>query len=165
MLTLRPATAEEIPWIMGVEADPAYAPYIVSWERERHEQALADPRFRYRVAVTEQIPRAGFAILILDQPAPGQVYLQRLAILAPGQGLGRRFMDGLCQELFADPAHPRLWLHVFPDNLRGLGFYQALGFQRAPEGDKPLHHHGRCREALAMELTATAFFQKILSES
>lgn len=152
-LTSRPATPDDIPWIMAVEQDPAFSPYIVSWERERHERALADPRFLYRIAATPEQSRIGFAILIQNEPSPGQVYLQRLAIFTPGQGLGRRFLNLILQELFVH--HHRLWLNIFPDNRRGRDFYQALGLVVIPGATNPLFHHGHWRDALVMEILSS----------
>lgn len=151
-LTQRPATPEDLPWIISMELDPAFSPYITSWSLEQHERSLADPCFRYRVVVAPPASRVGFAILIMGNPTPGQVYLQRLAILHPGQGLGRRFLELLCQELFADTATERLWLHVFPNNQRGQALYQSMGFHLVAGATDPHHPNKRYRDALVMEL-------------
>lgn len=126
-VSLSVGTGADIPFVMATERLPGYGELVGRWERERHEAALADPRFRYLVAIVEDEP-AGFAILEGWGDNAHAVLIRRLAIARPGAGLGRAFVSAIADAVFTQtPAH-RLHLGHFPENERAHRAYAAAGF-------------------------------------
>lgn len=75
---------------------------------------------------------AGFAIL-RDWASPERVtLLKRIAASKPGNGVGRALLRAVIEKVFLDTEAHRLWLGVFPENLRARRAYEAAGF--VPEG-------------------------------
>lgn len=125
--TIRPATPEDIPFLMGTERLPGYEWVVGRWSEEQHRAALADPAQACFVGEATGQP-FGFAILQhLDDPF-GNVLLKRIAVREPGGGFGRSLLEAVSAWTFARPRAHRLWLTVAPHNGRGHRLYASLGF-------------------------------------
>ncbi|HEY8382092.1 MAG TPA: GNAT family N-acetyltransferase [Microvirga sp.] len=125
--TIRPATPDDIPFIMGTERLPGYEWVVGRWTEEQHRAALADPAQACFVGEAAGRP-FGFAILQhLDDPW-GNVLLKRIAVREPGGGFGRSLMEAVSAWTFAQPRSHRLWLTVAPRNERGHKLYANVGF-------------------------------------
>lgn len=108
-----------------------YDAVVGRWEEERHRAAMADLRHAYFVGREDSEP-TGFAIL-RDWASPERVtLLKRIAVSAPGQGRGRQLLRAVVGRVFEETDTFRLWLGVFPENLRARRAYEAVGF--TPEG-------------------------------
>ena len=117
---------------MAVERIPGHDAYINLWTAEEHAAALAGPNHAYLIVDGPEGARAGFAILSDLRDPHGNICLKRIAMAAPGGGLGAPFLRDVTAWTFREtPAH-RLWLYVVATNDRARHVYRARGF--AEEG-------------------------------
>ncbi|MGO4450725.1 GNAT family N-acetyltransferase [Phyllobacterium sp. TAF24] len=125
------ATESDLPVILRAERLDGYDAVVGRWDEERHRLALADEKHRYFIAKdADEI--VGFAI-VRDWSSPDRVSLiKRIAMLKPGQGYGRRFLQSVLDRIFIETDAHRVWLGVFPENIRARRAYIAAGF--IPEG-------------------------------
>ncbi|WP_376095135.1 GNAT family N-acetyltransferase [Roseomonas sp. CCTCC AB2023176] len=131
MIAIARATPENLPFILATERLPGYDALVGRWDEARHREALAAPHFAYFIARRDGAP-VGFAIL-RDWNAPERVTkVQRIAVSDPGAGTGRALLRAVADAAFTETLVHRLWLGVFPDNLRAQRAYAAVGF--VPEG-------------------------------
>lgn len=124
---LRPATPGDLDFILAQESRADFADYIYSWPREQHLQALENPDYRYLVAEDE----AGLCayVMLCGLAAPERsIELKRIAVAAPGRGLGKTILRAVIREAFESLDAQRLWLDVFADNPRARAAYRAVGF-------------------------------------
>ncbi|WP_431302660.1 GNAT family N-acetyltransferase [Sediminicoccus sp. BL-A-41-H5] len=126
-LTLRRATEADLPFVMATERREGYDALVGRWDEARHRAALRDGRHAHLLGQAGAEP-IGFAIL-RDWASEERVTLiKRIAVAAPGQGWGRLLLSHVVEAAFREtPAH-RLWLGVFPENLRARRAYEAVGF-------------------------------------
>jgi len=130
-LSVSRADASAIPFIMATERTDGFDQFVGRWDEAKHRAALADGRHAYFIAQQNGAP-VGFAIL-RDWASPERVTLvKRIAVGAPGQGRGRALLATVVDAVFRETDAWRLWLGVFPDNVRAQKSYTAVGFQ--PEG-------------------------------
>lgn len=54
--------------------------------------------------------------------------VKRVAVITPGEGIGRTLMTALVDRVFRETDVWRLWLGHFPENLRAHRAYLACGF-------------------------------------
>jgi RimJ/RimL family protein N-acetyltransferase len=126
-LSLVRATISDLPYILATERKEGYEEFVGRWSEEKHRRALEDGHHAYFVGQVDKEP-VGFAIL-RDWASPEQVILlKRIAVSRPGQGLGKRLLAALVERVFWETDAHRLWLGVFPDNLRARRAYEAVGF-------------------------------------
>ncbi len=120
-----------IPFIMATERTPAFEDLVGRWDEARHRAALRDGRHVYFVARRGDAA-VGFAIL-RDWDSPERVTLvKRMAVSFPGHGYGRLLLSSVVTAAFEKTDAWRLWLGVFPENIRARRAYEAAGFR--PEG-------------------------------
>lgn len=127
-MELIPAAEADIPFLMATERLPGYDAFLGRWDEARHLAALADARFAYFIA-WQGGERIGFTILRDWNTADRVTYIQRMALVSPGQGLGKDLLTQVVDAVFRETAAQRLWLHVFPDNPRARRAYEVAGFQ------------------------------------
>lgn len=128
----RLATPADLPFVMAVERVPGHDAYINLWTEEQHASALAGPDHAYLIATGPDGQPAGFAILSDRRDPHGNLCLKRIAMAAPGRGLGAPFLRGVAAWTFRRTAAHRLWLYVVATNDRARHVYRAQGF--AEEG-------------------------------
>ena len=150
-LKLRRATAADIPFIMTTERLEGYGELVGRWEADRHLAALDDGRHAYFIAMSEGVP-AGFAILRDWASAERVTLVKRVAIARPGQGFGTAMMRALVAEVFGATDAYRLWIGVFPDNLRARRAYEAVGFQAEGVARGSAFFHGEHRDELILAI-------------
>lgn len=127
MIALAPATEADIGFIMAAERQPGYEAHVGRWDEVRHRAAMADGRHAYFIAHHDGQP-IGFAI-IRDWGSPERVAMvKRVAVIQPGQGIGRQVMQALLDRVFGETDAWRLWLGHFPENARAHRAYLACGF-------------------------------------
>jgi RimJ/RimL family protein N-acetyltransferase len=123
--------ATAIPFIMSTERTDGFADLVGRWDEARHRAALGDGRHAYFIARVGGEP-VGFAIL-RDWASPERVTLvKRIAVARPGLGYGRTLLGKIVTAAFQETDAWRLWLGVFPENVRAQKSYAAVGFR--PEG-------------------------------
>jgi RimJ/RimL family protein N-acetyltransferase len=120
-----------IPFIMATERTAGFEQLVGRWEETQHRSALADGRHAYFVGYDGSEP-IGFAIL-RDWASRERVTLvKRIAVSRPGIGHGRTLLAKAVDVLFKETDAWRVWLGVFPENIRARRAYEAVGFR--PEG-------------------------------
>ena len=135
--TLRRAEIADLDAIMALERRPGYEALVGRSSRAEHEDRLASPRNAYLLGFLESENPLGFAILRNLDNAHGNLYLQRVAVDAPGRGRGTRFLAAVIDWAFAETQAHRFHLDCFVDNFRARRVYEKLG----------LTHDGILREA------------------
>jgi RimJ/RimL family protein N-acetyltransferase len=127
MITLRPALADDLPYIMELEERFNAQGYVLRDSLETHRERLASPDARYFIGLRDRVP-AGFVILRGFAGLHRSVEVKRLAAADPGQGIGREMLRLAVGAAFAHPDTHRVWLDVYPENERARRAYRALGF-------------------------------------
>ena len=136
-MTLRRAENADLDAVMALERRPGYEALVGRSPRAEHENMLASPRHAYLLGFLESEVPIAFAILRdLDNPH-GNLYLQRVAVDAPGQGRGVQFLTAVIDWTFAETSAHRFYLDCFLENSRARRAYEKLG----------LTHDGILREA------------------
>ncbi len=145
LVRVRKAQVRDLPFIMQTERLPGYDWFVGRWDEMRHREAMADVNNAYLIGEDEAGASIGFAILRqLDDPDLN-IYLQRVAVAAPGRGLGRDFLRRITDWAFAETSAFRFWLLMKDGNARADHVYRSLGFieegrlrqtQIAPDGTR-----------------------------
>jgi RimJ/RimL family protein N-acetyltransferase len=130
-LTIDRADASAIPFVMTTERTQGFDQFVGRWDEARHRAAFADGRHVYFIGHAGGEP-VGF-VIVRDWAAPERVTLiKRIAVCRPGQGHGRALLTLVVDAIFKQTNAWRVWLGVFPENLRARRAYAAVGFK--PEG-------------------------------
>jgi RimJ/RimL family protein N-acetyltransferase len=140
-----------IPFIMATERTPAFESLVGRWDESRHRVALCDGRHAYFVA-RRAADAVGFAILRDWGSAERVVLVKRIAVSSPGQGHGRSLLNKVVSAAFEETDVWRLWLGVFPENLRARRAYEAVGFRAEGIARGSAYFGGVYRDELVMAL-------------
>lgn len=130
-LRIRRATAAHLPFIMATERQSGYEELVGHWDEQHHLAALGDSRFAYFLGEIDGTD-IGFVIVRDWASAERVTCVQRIAVVRPGFGTGKRLLAAVVHEIFQTTHAHRVWLGVFPENQRARRAYEAVGFQ--PEG-------------------------------
>ena len=126
----RPASLEDIPFIVTVEHAPSNREFIGRFTEAEHAAAIIHPDYRYFLALADSGEPVGYTILRGFQFEHRNIELKRIAVASPGQGHGRILLRLLLEKIFEDFGAHRVWLDVFVSNLRAQHLYRSLGFQQ-----------------------------------
>jgi ribosomal protein S18 acetylase RimI-like enzyme len=129
-LTLRPAALADIAAVMAIERSPDYELYVARSDEDGHRAMLASASHTYRVGIGQSGAVEAFAVLRGLGDPHLNLYLQRIAVARPGQGLGTAFLGLVLDEAFGALGAERFHLDCFADNLRAQRSYEKLGFSR-----------------------------------
>src|SRR5262245_28521142 len=125
------ASEAAIPLMMGIERTAGFEQLVGRWEEAQHRSALADGRHAYFVGYDGARP-IGFAILRDWGSRERVTLLKRIAVSHPGIGYGRMLLAKVVDAAFKETDAWRIWLGLFPENIRARRAYEAVGFR--PEG-------------------------------
>ncbi|WP_374426875.1 GNAT family N-acetyltransferase [Tabrizicola sp.] len=149
---LRPATAEDIPFIRSLTTRADYAPFIGDSD-EAALQGWIDSR-EAAVVIWDADGTRGFGIFRGLGAPGGVVELFRIALDRAGGGAGDRFFRALVDHAFRDLDAARLWLDASAENPRALKIYSRAGFRQ--EGCQRAHWYrpalGRAVDLILMGL-------------
>ena len=149
---LRPATAEDIPFIRSLTTRADYAPFIGDSD-EAALQGWIDSR-EAAVLIWDADGTRGFGIFRGIGAPGGVVELFRIALDRAGGGEGDRFFRALVDHAFRDLHAARLWLDASAENPRALKIYSRAGFRQ--EGCQRAHWYrpalGRAVDLILMGL-------------
>jgi RimJ/RimL family protein N-acetyltransferase len=151
IVTLRRGSQSDIAFVMATERLEGYGELVGRWEADRNQAAFTDGRHAYFIAVSQGAP-VGFAILRDWASAEKVTLVRRVAIVRTGQGLGTAMMRALIAEVFEAIDAYRLWIGVFPDNLRARRAYEAVGFQAEGVARGNALFHGEHRDELILSI-------------
>ena len=129
-LRLRPAALADIRAVMAIERSPDYELYVARSDEEGHREMLASPSHAYRIGEGESGAVEAFAILRGVGDPHLNLYLKRIAVACPGQGVGTAFLGLVLDEAFGPLGAERFHLDCFADNVRAQRSYEKLGFTR-----------------------------------
>jgi ribosomal protein S18 acetylase RimI-like enzyme len=129
-LTLRPAALADIAAVMAIERSPDYELYVARSDEDGHRAMLSSASHACRVGIGQSGAVEAFAVLRGLGDPHLNLYLQRIAVARPGQGLGTAFLGLVLDEAFGALGAERFHLDCFADNLRAQRSYQKLGFSR-----------------------------------
>jgi hypothetical protein len=127
---LRPAALADIGAVMAIERSPDYQLYVARSEEEEHRVMLSSPSHAYRLGVGESGAVEAFAILRGVGDPHLNLYLKRIAVARPGEGVGTAFLSLVLDEAFGPMGAERFHLDCFADNIRAQRSYAKLGFTR-----------------------------------
>ena len=127
MISLRPAAQNDLAWIIAQERRPEFAAYIFRCSDAQHRVRMADPQRVYLIA-EDAGERVGFAMLAGRDSQDG-VELERMAVTAPGQGIGAVFLPALTEWIVREWSPPKIWLDVFEDNARARRASRRAGLE------------------------------------
>lgn len=126
-MALEPATPEDVPAIMAIERNPAYALFIGHFEADEHAAQMASTDSRYLVW-REDGRLLAFAILQkLDDPNR-VVLLKRIAAADTDRGLSSRLLPAVIDHVFETTGANRFELNVSSVNPRAEHIYRREGF-------------------------------------
>jgi len=122
------ATEHDIPFVMATERTAGYETLVGRWNETQHRIALSDPRYAYFIARfgSEDV---GFAIIRDWASSEHVTLIKRIAVSRADVGYGRAFLARLVDRIFQETDAYRIWLAVFPDNIRARRAYEAVGFR------------------------------------
>jgi RimJ/RimL family protein N-acetyltransferase len=164
-LRLRESVVQDLPFVLATEADPDVAPWVDSWTRERHLQAISDDDEAHLV-FCERDETVGF-LLLAGLGSPGDtIELRRIALSRRGTGLGAGAIELALGYAFEVRGAGRVWLDVLADNVRATRLYRRAGF--ADDGLAPKPHllpDGSSVPLRLMSITAPAFAAASTSSS
>ncbi len=86
---VRPATKNDIAWMVAQEQRPDFASLIHRWTPEEHERNLVDGDKLYLIVTDESNQPVGFVILAGLTSTGRSIELVRMAMAQPGTGLGK----------------------------------------------------------------------------
>ncbi len=128
-LTLRRAVAVDLATIMAIERTPGFERFVGRSTDSEHRVLMASANHLYFVGEQAGVIVA-FAILRDLDDSHGNVYLKRIAVARPGEGVGAALLALLVAWAFDHEAPHRFWLDCFAHNARAQRAYAKLGFSR-----------------------------------
>jgi diamine N-acetyltransferase len=129
-LSLRAASSDDLPAIMAIERMPGFERQVGRSEEAEHRAMLASPAFAYRLGIDPGGAVEAFAILSGLGDRHRNLYLKRVAVRRPGEGVGTAFLSLVVDEAFGRLGAERFSLDCFADNARAQAAYAKLGFTR-----------------------------------
>lgn len=148
---LRRGTPDDIAWIMRTERLDGYDGVVGRWDEGRHRREMTGSDCRYFVGELEGAP-TGFVILRGWDSPERVTLLKRIAVSRPGQGMGSLLLAAVIDAVFSQTAAHRLWLGVFPDNIRARRAYEKAGFVAEGMARGSAWFGGLYRDELAMAI-------------
>jgi RimJ/RimL family protein N-acetyltransferase len=127
-IRLQPAGPQDVAFIMATERKAGFEKLVGRWSEEAHRAALAMASHAYLLGIDAAGGRAAFAIVRDLDDAHGNVCLKRIAVAAPGRGIGSGFVGAIVRWAFTLTAAHRLWLDVMAHNARARHVYASHGF-------------------------------------
>jgi RimJ/RimL family protein N-acetyltransferase len=126
-LTLRRASADDLPAIMAIERTPGFERWVGRSSESEHRAMMAGAAYAYLIGEAAGAIVA-FAILRdLDHPH-GNLYLKRIAVARTDVGFGGAFLALTAAWAFGHEGVHRFWLDCFASNHRAQRVYEKLGF-------------------------------------
>jgi diamine N-acetyltransferase len=126
-LRLRDTTSGDLDFVLRAESDPDAAPFIVRWDRARHERAIRDPDEAH-LLILDRRRALGFVLLAGLDTDPDSVELRRIVVVHRGQGVGRRALTMVLDYAFDRLGAQQVWLDVMVNNIRARRAYASAGF-------------------------------------
>ncbi|HME83470.1 MAG TPA: GNAT family N-acetyltransferase [Roseiarcus sp.] len=127
-LAVRPASSSDLPAIMAIERMRGFELHVGRSEEAEHRAMIASPAYAYRLGGVAGVE--AFAILSGVGDPHGNLYLKRVAVSRPDEGLGTAFLGLVLDEAFGPLGAERVSLDCFAGNARAQRVYEKLGFTK-----------------------------------
>lgn len=124
-MTLRLATTDDIPKIVGLQEKAEYLPWLGFAGSADLEKMIRDDDYELLIW---QGPLFGFGFLQGLTRPDKVVELGRAAVDVAGRGIGSELIRALVIRAFETHEATRLWLDVAKDNHRARRAYETAGF-------------------------------------
>ncbi|MEL6269821.1 MAG: GNAT family protein [Chloroflexota bacterium] len=129
MITLKPATPADIPFIVAAEQHDDITPYIIPWAQQEHRHSFEDADIQYFMVMrSADGATVGYVILAGLKDIHDSIEFQRLVITEQGQGYGNATMAYVKRYAFTELNAHRLWLDVKEHNTLARRLYEKHGF-------------------------------------
>ena len=115
---------------IAIERSPDFEQYVGRSDEAEHRAKLDSPSHAYRPGSVGSGAIEAFAILRDIGDPHGNIFLKRIAVARPGQGLRTAFLRLVLDEAFWLMGANRFHLDCFADNARAQAAYAKLGFTR-----------------------------------
>jgi RimJ/RimL family protein N-acetyltransferase len=129
-LMLRRAAPADLDAIMAIERTPGFERFVGCSSQAEHRAMMASSNYAYLIGEAADGEVAAFAILRDLEDAHGNLYLKRIAVVRPDEGVGGAFLSLVVAWAFDHTAAHRFWLDCFAHNARAQRVYEKLGFSR-----------------------------------
>jgi RimJ/RimL family protein N-acetyltransferase len=150
-VTIARAGPTDIGFVMATERREGYEAILGRSDEAWHRESLVEQRYAYFLA-RDGDERIGFAIL-RDWDAPEQVtHIKRIAMVEPGRGDGKTFLNLILDSVFGETQAYRLSLGLFPENLRARRAYEGVGFKAEGISRGSAYFQGVNRDELVMAI-------------
>lgn len=121
MRTIKPLTAAQLPEILSIEQQVAFAP----WSLSLFESCLSQDYFNFVLWVGGKLCGYYLAQQVLDEATLFNI------VVAPdeqGKGYGRTLLQHMLEQAKQRGCH-QVWLEVRASNTAAIALYQAAGFE------------------------------------
>jgi len=157
MLSFRYATHDDVSFIVGTQRQPDVAAFVGFADDEEISASIVEAEQAYLIALDDcQIP-VGFAYLRQLGRPERSIELHRLAIGNRNKGYDSEFLKLILVEAFGPLNANRLWLDVFPENVRARNIYQRLGFAEEGTLREVYFQNGEFRSTIIMSILAREY--------
>lgn len=154
-MQIRPAALIDIDAIMACERQPGYEDLVGRWTREQHAMGIADPTHRYLIAVEGDGQISGYLMLQGVRSSSESVLIKRIAVMRPGEGVGRALIERAFSIVFDELAAKKVTLTVRPHNERGIALYSSVGLTN--DGVEEVLRNGQPEFNTVMSMYADAY--------
>lgn len=124
---LRPATADDFPFIRALVQRPDYAIFLTDEDEAGLAAYLGEPASRLLIW-DPATGSKGFVLFCEVGDPSGRVELRRLALDQAGRGQGQAFVAELVRYGFETLAAAKIWLDASAENIRARTVYTRAGF-------------------------------------
>jgi RimJ/RimL family protein N-acetyltransferase len=159
-IRIKRGTEDDIPFVMATERGAGYEAFVGRWDERRHRSALTDGSHAYFIGYVQE-QAVGFAIF-KDWASPERVtLLKRIAVVDPGHGFGKRLLQAVLAAVYRETDVHRVWLGVFPENLRARKAYESVGFVAEGIARQSAFFGGIYRDEVVMSMLRTEWFESL----
>lgn len=124
ILLIRDSRADDIAFVMRLEAQAGKSGSVIIWSKERHLEAL-EHESTLHLILQDDDKRVGYAIVELHED---NFELMRIVIEDTGRGYGTTFINMLLDYAFKQLSCHRFWLDARAHNVQAIALYKRLGF-------------------------------------
>lgn len=129
-LNIVEATEKDITSIMEIEQDKENRDYIWIGTYKQHLDEIKDSThllLLFKEKATDET--VGFGLINMDFKS-NLFEIRRIAIVKKGIGYGKESMKAIIKYAFEETDTNKIWLDVYPHNVKAIKLYEGLGFHK-----------------------------------
>ena len=157
-MKLRAAVAKDIHFILNQEIREEFQHLILRWSPDEHLSNIKNPDKGYFMIENNQSEVLGYIILSDVKSIHRCIYLQRIVMAQPGQGLGKIALQLIIEKVFNDYKAHRFWLDVFEYNHRAISAYKSVGFKEEGKLREAFKREDKYHSLLILSILETEYF-------